>query len=62
MNNNRDRVLLYIEKFMTKHGYTPTTYQISNELYIPHDKVSSIMEALRTDGTIQINRPLSKAS
>lgn len=34
-------------------------YQISNELYIPYDKVSSIMEAPRTDGRIQINRPLS---
>lgn len=59
MNSNRDRILLYIEDFAKKHGYTPTTYQISNELFIPHDKVSSIMEVLRDDGTIQINRPLS---
>ena len=58
MNNNRDRVLLYTEEFTKKHGYTQTTCQISNELYIPHDKVSSIMEALRADGTIRINRPL----
>lgn len=59
MNSNRDRVLLYIEDFTKKHGYTPTTYQIANELYMSHDKVSSIMEVLRDDGTIQINRPLS---
>lgn len=59
MNNNRDRVLLYTEEFRKKHGYTPTTFQISNELYIPHDKVSSIIEVLRADGSIQISRPLS---
>ncbi len=59
MNNNRDRVLLYTEEFRKKHGYTPTIFQISNELYIPHDKVSSIIEVLRADGSIQISRPLS---
>ena len=58
MNNNRDRVLLFTEEFTKKHGYTPTTYQISNELYIPHEKVFSIMEDLRADRKIQINRPL----
>ena len=52
MNNNRDRVLLYTEEFRKKHGYTPTIFQISNELYIPHDKVSSIIEVLRADGSI----------
>lgn len=59
MNNNRDRVLSYTEEFSKKYGYTPTTFQISNELYIPHDKVSSILEALRAEGAIQISRPLS---
>ena len=62
MNNNRDRVLSYTEEFSKKYGYTPTTFQISNELYIPHDKVSSIIEALRAEGALQISRPLSKAS
>jgi hypothetical protein len=59
VNNNRDRVLSYTEEFSKKYGYTPTTFQISNELYIPHDKVSSIIEALRAEGAIQISRPLS---
>lgn len=55
MNNNRDRVLSYTEEFSKKYGYTPTTFQISNELYIPHDKVSSIIEALEPEGAIQIS-------
>lgn len=58
MNDNRDRVLYYTNEFIKRHGYTPTTYQIANELFMPRDKVSAIVEALRAEGTIQIHRPL----
>lgn len=59
MNDSRDKVLFYINEFTRRHGYTPTTYQVSNELFMPHDRVSSIIEALRSEGTIQIHRPLT---
>lgn len=59
MNDNKDKVLFYIKEFTKRHGYTPTTYQVSNELYMPQDKVSSIVEALKAEGTIQIHRPLT---
>lgn len=58
MNDNKDKVLFYIKEFTKRHGYTPTTYQVSNELYMPQDKVSSIAEALKAEGAIQIHRPL----
>ena len=35
MNDNKDKVLFYIKEFTKRHGYTPTTYQVSNELYMP---------------------------
>ena len=56
MNDNKDKVLFYIKEFTNRHGYTPTTYQVSNELYMPQDKVSSIVEALKAEGAIQIDR------
>lgn len=59
MNHSRDRVLLYTEEFERKHGYTPTNYQISNELYLPVDKVASIISVLAEEGVIRICRPLS---
>ena len=58
MNDNKDKVLFYIKEFTKRHGYTPTTYQVSNELYMPQDKVSSIVEALKAEGAIQIHRLL----
>ena len=59
MNDNKDKVLFYIKEFTKRHGYTPTTYQVSNELYLPQDTVSSIVEALQAEGAIQIHRPLT---
>lgn len=58
MNDNKEKILFYINEFTKRHGYTPTTYQVSNELFLPHDKVSSIVEVLRAEGSIQIHRPL----
>lgn len=59
MIENKDRILSYMNEFTEKYGYTPTVYQIANELYLPHDKVSSIVSVLRAEGSIQIHRPCS---
>lgn len=58
MNDNRERILDYIKEFTGRYGYTPTTYQVSNELFLPQDKVAVIVEALRAEGEIQFHRPL----
>lgn len=58
MDDSKDKILFYIKEFTKRHGYTPTTYQVSNELLLPHDKVSSIIEVLCAEGSIQIHRPL----
>lgn len=59
MNDSRDRVLFYINEFTKRYGYTPTTYQVSNELFLPKEQVCLIVEALKSEGAIQIHRPLS---
>lgn len=59
MNDTRDKILYYIKEFTKRHEYTPTTYQISNELFLPLDKVVAIIEALKAEGTIKIHRPLT---
>lgn len=57
MFDYRDKILSYIEEFTKKYGYTPTIYQIRNELYLPQDKVVSIVNALKAEGKITIHRP-----
>ena len=58
MNDTRDTILFYIKEFTKRHGYTPTTFQIANELFMQHYKVATIIEALRAEGAIRIHRPL----
>lgn len=58
MSDNKDRILYFVKEFTKRYGYTPTMYQISNELFLPHDKVSAIVGALRSEGAIQFHRPL----
>lgn len=58
MTDNRDVILSYVEEFTKKHGYTPTAYQIAEELFLPYDKVSLLVDGLRAEGRIKIHRPL----
>lgn len=59
MIDNKENVYSFIQDFTKKHGYTPTSYLIAEELYLPHEKVSSIIDALKAEGSIKIHRPLS---
>lgn len=59
MIDSREKILSFVEEFTKKYGYTPTSYQIANELYLPYDKVSFIVDGLRVEGKIQIHRPLN---
>lgn len=58
MKDNKDRVLYYIKEFTERYGYTPTAYQVSNELFMPYDQAAVILEALRAEGEIRYHRPL----
>ena len=69
MNDNKDKVLFYIKEFTKRHGYTPTTYQVSNELYMPQGsrernkiKAAVAQSVERRIGSAEVTGPIPVSS